>query len=59
MDLEDNQKMANQLLFWEQQGDVHLINSYIRNIKKIQLRDIRRVIKKYFNHYTLCVIEGK
>ena len=59
LELEDSQKQADQILFWEQQGDANLINKYIQKIKKVKSVDIQRVVKKYFNKYSLVIIEGK
>ncbi len=59
LELEDSQKVADQLLFWEQVGDAHLMNSFVRNIKKVTVSDVRKVAEKYFNNYTMVVLEGK
>ncbi len=58
LSLENNQKRADQLLVWEQAGDFKLINNYLKEIKKISLKDISRVVKKYFNNYLMVVLEG-
>ena len=42
LDLEDSQKMADQLLFWEQAKDAHQLNQFIHLIKKVTVKDIRR-----------------
>ncbi|MBI2665403.1 insulinase family protein [Candidatus Woesearchaeota archaeon] len=59
IDLDDSQKKADQLLFWEQAKDAHDLNHFVSNIKKITIADIRRVIEKYFKNYTFVVLEGK
>lgn len=59
MDLEEGQKVADQLLFWELVNDGKLMNSYIKEIKKITVKDVKRVIKKYFKNYTMTILEGK
>lgn len=59
LELEDPQKMADQILFWEQAGKAELMDNFIKEIKKIRAADIRRVVDKYFKNYTLTVVEGK
>jgi predicted Zn-dependent peptidase len=59
LDLEDPQKIADQMLFWEQVGDYQLMNSYLKKIKQVTLEDVKRVITKYFKHHALVTIEGK
>lgn len=56
LDLEDNQRVADQLLFWEQIKDAQLMNKYIASIKKVTSKDVRRVAEKYFRHYVQVVI---
>ena len=59
LDLEDGQRLADQLLFWDQaQGAEHL-DKFIARIKKVSGRDIRRVIETYFKYYTFIVLEGR
>lgn len=59
LELEDPQKVADQLLFWEQAKDARSMNKFIPKIKKITRSDIHRVINKYFKYYTFTVLEGK
>lgn len=59
LELEDGQKMADQILFWHQVKDAGFLRQFIPKIKGVAGKDIKRVIDKYFNHYTLSVIEGK
>ncbi|MBI2151579.1 insulinase family protein [Candidatus Woesearchaeota archaeon] len=59
LDLEDSQKMADQLLFWEQAKDAHQLNQFIHLIKSVTVNDIRRVIDRYFKNYAFVVLEGK
>ncbi len=59
LDLEDNQKVADQLLLWEHAKDAELLNKFIPKIKKVTIRDVKRVAAKYFKHHTVAVIEGK
>lgn len=56
LDLEDNQRVADQLLFWEQIKDAQLMNKYIASIKKVTSKDVKRVAEKYFKHYVQVVI---
>ncbi len=59
LDLEDGQKLADQLLFWEQVRDVKRMDDFLRNIKKVTLKDLTRVIETYFKHHTFVVLRGK
>ena len=59
LDIEDPQKVADQIVYWEQVKSVDLMNSYIKKIKEVTIADVRRVINKYFNYHTLVVLEGK
>lgn len=59
LELEDGQKLADQILFWHQVKDANLLKEFVSKIKKVTSKDIKRVVDKYFNHYTLAVIEGK
>ncbi len=59
LDLEDPQKVADQLLFWEQNKDAKLMNDYVKRIKKVTVADVKKVAKKYFKNYTFAVVEGK
>ncbi len=57
--LEDSQKQADQLLFWEQSLGAEELHLFVKKIKKVKLADIRRVIEKYLKNYTEVVLEGK
>lgn len=59
LELEDSQKVADQILFWEQVGNAHLMKTFIKNIKKVTISDVRRVVDKYFKNHTMVVLEGK
>lgn len=59
LDLDDAQKIADQVLFWEQAGDAHEMRNFVSNIKKVTVADVRRVVNTYFNKYTMIVLEGK
>ena len=59
LEIEDGQKVADQLLFWEQVKDATQMEEYLRKIKKVIVSDVKRVIEKYFGHYTQVVLEGK
>ena len=57
--MEETQKVADQLVFWQQLGDLGMVTKYLKNIRKVTRKDIKRVIDKYFKHYTQVIIEGK
>ena len=59
LELEESQKMADQILFWEQVKDARRLYQFIPSIKKVSAADVRRVAAKYFKNYTLVVLEGK
>lgn len=59
LELEDGQKLADQILFWHQVKDANLLKEFVSKIKKVTSKDIKRVVDKYFRHYTSAVIEGK
>ncbi len=59
LDLEDPQKIADQMLFWEQVGDYQLMNSYLKKIRTVTSKDVKRVVNKYFRYHALIIIEGK
>jgi len=59
LELEDSQKLADQLLFWEQNKDARLIEGFVKNIKKVTVKDVRRVAKKYLKNYSFVVVEKK
>ena len=59
LDLEDTQKVADQLLFWEQVKDAAQMKEYLTRIKKVTVSDVKRVVEKYFNHQVQIVLKGK
>jgi len=59
LELEEVQKRADQLLFWEQLGDAKKIKEFLPKVKKVTRADVRRVVKKYFKNHTLVVLEGR
>src|SRR3989344_949921 len=59
LDLEDTQKRADQLLFWEQAKSAKELDSFVSRIKNVSIKDIQRAIDTYFHHYTFVVLEGK
>jgi predicted Zn-dependent peptidase len=60
LNLEDNFHSADNLAFWETIKTSSLAYDYIKNIKKVKIKDIQRVAKKYLNkNYTLVSIEQK
>lgn len=59
LEIEDNQKLADHLCFWEQVGKAEMMEEYVEKIKTVKIDDIKRVVDKYFKNYCLCVVEGK
>ncbi len=59
LDIEDPQKFADQLLFWEQVGSSHMLVEYVAKIKKVTVADVKRVVRKYFTHSVTILIAGK
>ncbi|HLC74543.1 MAG TPA: pitrilysin family protein [Candidatus Nanoarchaeia archaeon] len=60
LDYEDTQRLADELLYWEQMGDVQGFYKYLDRIRAVTVRDVRRVAKKYFTKpYAMAMIEGK
>ena len=58
--MEDNHEMADNLAYYETIKDSKLANTYIKNIKKVSVKDVKRVAKDYLNNnYTLVVIRQK
>ncbi len=57
--LEDPQKLADQLLFWEHAKSAELMNKFIGRIKRVTVGDVRKVARKYFRNYALAVVEGR
>ena len=59
LDLEDTQKLADELTYWEYAGDKDKILSYIDEIKKVTKDDITRIKNKFLNCYAKAAIEQK
>lgn len=60
LDMEDPQKLADKISDFETVTDSKLIEEYLKNINKVTMEDIKRVIKKYFTkNYTTSLIEQK
>lgn len=59
LEIEDTQKLADNLCFWEQVGDARLMEKYISRIKKVKVSDVQKAAEKYFKNYCLVIIEGK
>ncbi|MBI2650378.1 insulinase family protein [Candidatus Woesearchaeota archaeon] len=60
LETEDNLKRADELAVWESIKKAELAKSYLKNIKKVTISDVKRVSKKYLNDkYALVVIEQK
>ena len=59
LEIEDAQKVADQLLFWEQVKSAEEMDEYLHKVKKVMVNDVKRVVEKYFKHYVQVVLEGK
>lgn len=60
LSMEDNFHTADNHAYWETIKDAKLADSYLKNIKKATLSDVKRVAKKYLtNNYTFVAIEQK
>lgn len=59
LELEDSQKVADQVLFWQQVKKAEEMKEYLKKIKKVAVADVKRVVEKYFQHYAQVVLEGK
>ncbi|MDP3766075.1 MAG: pitrilysin family protein [Nanoarchaeota archaeon] len=60
LETEDNFSRADNLAVWETIKDAKLAESYLKEIKKVAIGDVKRVARKYLNNkYTLVVIEQK
>ncbi len=57
--LEDSQKVADQLLFWELAKDAEEMDKYIHKVKQVTVEDVKRVAKQYFKYYAFVVLEGR
>ena len=59
IEIEDNQKRAEAISFWQVIKDYRLFESYLKNISKVTMKDVERVAKKYFDgKYTQIIIEN-
>lgn len=60
LETEDNFKHADNIAVWESIKSAKLAGSYLDNIRKVTIYDVKKVAKKYLNDkYTLVVIEQK
>ncbi len=60
LQMEDNFHHADDISFWETIKDAKLAGSYLKNIRKVTVDDVKRVARKYLNDkFTLVVIEQK
>ncbi|MBI2656837.1 insulinase family protein [Candidatus Woesearchaeota archaeon] len=58
--MEDNFHHADNLAVWETIKDARLADSYLKNIRKVTVDDVKRIARKYLNNrYTMVVIEQK
>jgi len=54
---EDTHDRADSLGFWESIKDANLAETYLKEIRKVSLKDISKVAKKYFGNYCLAIVE--
>ena len=60
LEQENNQKIAELLGFYEQINSAELAEKYIKNIKKVTLKQLKEVAKTYLNgNYALTIIKQK
>ncbi len=59
LELEDSQKIADQLLFWEQLKEARLMKEFLRKIRLVTTSDIKNAAQLYFKNYTMVILEGK
>ena len=59
LELEDTQKVADNVLFWEQVKDAKLLNQFLHDIKNVTVSDVRRVVNTYCKKHTMVVLQGK
>jgi predicted Zn-dependent peptidase len=58
--LDDTQRLADEMVYWEQVGDARLIDQYVKKIRAITVKDVQLVAKKYFRKpHVVAMIEGK
>ena len=56
--LEEPQQLADTMLFWEQVGNAHWLEKYLKEIEKVTVADVRRVVRKYLQYPTVAFITG-
>ena len=59
LSLEDPQKLADQLLLWEQAKNAELMNYFLKKIKKVSKEDISRVINRYFKNNVMVILQKR
>lgn len=60
LETEDNFSRADNLAVWETIKDVKLADSYLKEIKKVTIDDVKSAARRYLNDkYTLVVIEQR
>lgn len=52
---DDNKHFVEYIAYWQNIG-IKKLDEYIKNIKRINARDIKRVVKKYFRNYAVAII---
>jgi predicted Zn-dependent peptidase len=54
---EDTHDRADSLCFWESIKDANLAKGYLKEIRKVTMKDISKIAKKYFGNYCLAMVE--
>ncbi len=57
LSLEDTERRADTLGFWEYAGGVRLFTCSLQKIRAVTQSDLTRVKKKYFQHHAMAVIK--
>lgn len=59
LEMEDTQKVADQVLYWEQVKNAQEMKKYLKMIKTVTVNDVKRVADTYLKYHTMVVLEGK
>ncbi len=59
INLESTQQIADQLLVWEHIKGADELDNYVTHVRKVTIKDIGRVARKYFTFNSTVIIEGK
>ena len=59
LNLESTHQLADQTLVWEHICGAESIAEYVKKIRAVTIKDVKRVVKKYFTYSSTVIIEGK